>query len=312
LAPEEVVLIQSLPDEDRPEGVAVAHSGTVFLGNRRISEGLMISEILDVSTPGVPSVFATLETSGDPDLPGLLGLATDPPGDVYAAIVSLDPEVHGVWHIDGDGTRKERLPGSEQMAFPNALTFDALGNLYVTDSAAGSVWRFGRHAPGALWVHDPLLAPGSPSLPILPPVGANGIVFLPPNLLFVANTRQGSIIRIPIAPDGSAGTPAVAAQDPALLTVDGLAADTFGNIHAVIPGFALLQSHPLVQVDPGTGQVVQTPTEDAAFHFPLSLAFATGPWDPRTVFVVNGGEIVPGFPGAGPGLVQAKVSAPGR
>jgi len=240
----------------------------------------------------------------------VLGLATDPSGEVYAAVVSFDPGIHGVWRIAKDGLTMARLQGSEGMSFPNALAFDPRGNLYVTDSVAGAVWRFSGDLPGVPWVQDSLLAPGNPIVPGLPPIGANGIAFVPPDSLFVANTEGGAIVRVRIAPDGGPTAPELLVRHFALASVDGLAADAHGALHGVIPGFALFGTNPLVRVDPDSGAIHQTVTDPTAFHFPLSLAFGAGAWDHKSVFVTNGGPLFP-IPGPGPGVVRAHIGIPG-
>jgi sugar lactone lactonase YvrE len=130
---------------------------------------------------------------------------------------------------DRTGPPPERLPGSAGMRTPNALAFDADGDLYVTDSEDGTIWRFPRTGTGALWLRHPLLAhaPGFG-------VGANGILFRPPGTLFVANTEQGLIVQIPIERSGAPGEPHVVASGPELLTVDSLAIDPQGFICAAI------------------------------------------------------------------------------
>ena len=67
------------------------------------------------------------------------------------------------------------------MFLPNAMTFDARGNLYVTESlrftdtgVSGGVWRFAPDGTSELWIEDPLLSPESLQHPLdIPPVGAN-------------------------------------------------------------------------------------------------------------------------------------------
>jgi sugar lactone lactonase YvrE len=243
----------------------------------------------------------------------VLGLATDVRGNVYAALVTFDPTTHGVWRISADGSQRSRLPGSEHMVFPNALTFDPRGNLYVTDSLGGAVWRFPEDQTGALWIQDELLEP-APDDPLgVPLVGANGIGFSPPNHLYVANTEKGLVADIPIdLADGRPGEPTVVAAGFDLLTIDGIAIDADGKIHAVVPGFSVLGTSPLVRVDPNTG--ITTPAVDPGafgeFDVPLSLAFGKGGRDRTSVFVTNGDlPIVPGGPG--PGIVQANVGVPG-
>ena len=81
---------------------------------------------------------------------------------------------------------------------PNALTFDRAGNLYVSDSFQGAIFRIANAAtcPPACKVtmlaHDPLLATAG-----FPPFGANGIAFNEhESALFIANTGDDRILKL--------------------------------------------------------------------------------------------------------------------
>jgi sugar lactone lactonase YvrE len=79
---------------------------------------------------------------------------------------------------------------------PNVLTFDKDGNVYISDSFQGIIWRTGP-AGGAptQWAASTLLAPNG-----VPPFGANGLAFNKAgDTLFVANTSTDQIIKIPVA-----------------------------------------------------------------------------------------------------------------
>jgi sugar lactone lactonase YvrE len=304
-----------------PEGIAVGKRGIVYLGNRRDDGEHYVSEILTIARDGSVSTvaeLAQLERDGDPGDDGVLGLAVDSRGAVYAAVVSPDPTVHGVWRITCNGSRRARLPGSERMTFPNALTFDTRGNLYVTDSFGGAVWRFPlvgtRRQPaygsGWPWAEHELLAP-APDDPLgFPLPGANGIGFDRPNRLYVANTEKGLIAQVPINRDGSAGEATLVATG--LATADGLAVDGSGGVHVVIPGHALLGTSPLVRVDPRTGSTTSGvgPSEWDEFDVPLSVAFGTGRH--RTRILATNGDL-PGVPPEArlPGVVEVNVGLPG-
>jgi sugar lactone lactonase YvrE len=192
------------------------------------------------------------------------------------------------------------------MITPNALTFDSQGNLYATDSSDGTIWRFPRGGRGALWLRNDLLA-GFPEGPI----GANGIAFVPPASLYVANTNFGWIVRIPIDRNGRAGRATVVAVGPELLIVDGLAADVHGGLHAVIVGASIFGTAPVVHVDPRTGAITSSTDEWGQFDFPTSLAFGAGPLDHKSVYVVNGGLFPEDRPEAAPGIVRVGVDVPG-
>ena len=307
----DVRTVLALPADSRPEGIAVHPTGLVFVGNRRVGGPVTTNEILRISPDGTTSVFATLPSS-DAEAEGLLGLAVDPVGDVYAAFASFDHN-HGVWRVSRDGTSLERLPGSSSIVFPNALTFDRNGSLYVSDSFGGAIWRSERGAPFTRWVADPLLLPLATDPFGVPLPGANGLAFEAPDTLYVANTERGLIARVRIERDGRPGAVEAMTMPFAVPTVDGIAMDIRGHIYAVIPGFALLQSSPLVRVDPRSGAVhpvVTDPVAAGSFDTPLSVAFGAGQWGVRTVLVTNGDlPVVSG--GAGPGVVQVDVGVPG-
>jgi hypothetical protein len=103
----------------------------------------------------------------------------------------------------------------------------------------------------------------------------------------------------------------VVAQDPALRTVDGIAVDVRGNIHAVISGSIILGTAPLVRINPRTGSVTPSTDEIGAFNFPLSLAFGRGPRDRRSVFVTNGALVPDPFSKPPPGVIQVGVGVRG-
>ena len=298
-------ILRLQPVTDMPEGIAFDQRGHLFVSNRRLSGATRVNEILEIAPDNTVSVIASFDGSPDQVDGGVLGLATDPRGNLYAALASSNAATHGVWRLRRSGGA-ERLAGSNQMKTPNALAFDAAGNLYVSDSEDGAIWRFPRAGPGELWIRHPLLAP-DPNFG----VGANGLAFVPPRSLYVANTDQGLIARIPIGRDGSPGEPSVAAAGFELLTVDGLAADAHGDLHAVIAGAGIFGTAPVVRVDPATGEITATTSDATAFDFPTSLAFGKGPRDHTSVYVVNAGLFPEGRPEAAPGVVRVEVRVPG-
>jgi sugar lactone lactonase YvrE len=289
---------------DLPEGIALNRQGDIFVGNRRLEGDQRVSEILRITPDNSVSVLARLGPTAPDFDGGVLGLAVNGHGDLYAAFSSGDPATHGVWRI-GRGGVMARLAGSEGMVIPNALAFDARGNLYVTDSQDGTVWRFPPSGPGALWLRHSLIAPGAFG------IGANGIVFVPPATLFVANTDQGLIARVPIRGDGSPGEPDVAAAGFELLVVDGLAADVHGDLYAAIAGATIFGTAPVVKVDPRTGTITPGTDELARFDFPTSLAFGKGPRDHKSLYVVNAGLFPEDRPEAAPSVVRVGVGTPG-
>ena len=126
----------------------------------------------------------------------------------------------------------------------NALTFDAAGNVYVSDSFNGIIWKTGSGGGIATaWVTDPLLATSG-----VPPFGANGLGFNKAgNTLFVANTGNDTIVKIPVIA-GAPGTPAVFVNS--INGADGLVLDSHDNLWV-----AANQADEIVVVDP-TGKAI--------------------------------------------------------
>jgi sugar lactone lactonase YvrE len=90
-------------------------------------------------------------------------------------------------------------------AAPNGMTFDKKGNIYLTDSFQGTVWKTGPTGgtPTAWVKSDLLISHGFPSL------GANGLTFnRDETALFVGNTGDDRIIIVPVV-NGEAGEPKV-------------------------------------------------------------------------------------------------------
>lgn len=289
---------------DMPEGIALDHRGNIYVSNRRLENDARVAEILKIAPDNTTTVLATLDQSVEDDfLHGTTGLAVNSNGDLFAALASSNPDTHGIWRLRRDGSAR-RLPGSEQMTTPNALTFDTHGNLYATDSTAGAIYRFPRSGSGAPWIRDDLLAG-------IGAIGANGIAFVPPRSLYVANTEFGWIVKIPIEPSGEAGQPQVIAIGLELFLIDGLVADVHGELHAVIAGASILGTAPLVHVNPRTGAINASTPQWSKFDFPTSLAFGKGPRDQKSVYVVNAGLFPEGRPDAAPGVVRVGVGIPG-
>ena len=131
----------------------------------------------------------------------------------------------------------------------DGLTFDAAGNVYVTDAHQGMIWRVGKDGGAATaWVKSPLLKPTRPP----PAIGANGLAFNnKQTALFVANTAQDTIIKIPVS--GSPlepGTPEVfvnrAGGGP-----DGIIIDEHDNLW-----IACNQSNEIMVLEPTQGRVI--------------------------------------------------------
>jgi sugar lactone lactonase YvrE len=109
----------------------------------------------------------------------------------------------------------------------NGLTFDAAGNVYVSDSFNGVIWKTGPNGgTPTIWSNDPLLGPGTG---LTPPFGANGIEFNNAGtMMYVANTAFHQIIQIPVESGGTAGKASILITG--INAPDGIAIDRHDNL----------------------------------------------------------------------------------
>lgn len=285
-------IIASFEDTVAPEGIIVADDGTVYVSTATGGQLWAIA-----SGESEPTVVATIDDAIDPAAFGVLGLWLD--GDtLYAASATLNPATHGVWAVDLTTGGQMRVPGSEAAALPNSVVV-VDGVVYFTDSVAGGIWRQSGSDPAAPWFVDDVLAGTGAIVGPEAPIGANGIAFAN-GTVYASNTEKASVVGIPVAADGSAGTHA-AVSDPALGGIDGIATDADGNIYAVT---ILSASLLLVDLD---GTITPVADLDDGLDVPSSVAIGPDGF----VYVVNFsiGEAF-GLPGvAGPGVVRVDPSA---
>jgi len=172
----------------------------------------------------------------------LLGLAFHPSTGELLVLDYGNSKILRVNPATGASSVFATMPAGQGL---NALTFDGSGNVYVSASFTGIIWRVGPHGGTPLvWSKDPLLSTTG-----FPPFGANGVEFnKAQNTLFVCNTGDDRLLSIPVKADGSAG--AVSVFSNSINGCDGIYIDGADNIWA-----AANQSDELVVVDP-TGKVI--------------------------------------------------------
>jgi len=96
-----------------------------------------------------------------------------------------------------DGSSDTIKFGSNGFPAPNALTFNRHGDLFISDSFQGAVFKVNSAAscgpcPIAQTVHDTLLATAG-----FPPFGANGLAFnRDESLLYIANTGDDRVLKM--------------------------------------------------------------------------------------------------------------------
>jgi sugar lactone lactonase YvrE len=288
-----VVPVISLSPPQLPESIAIDSRGTMYLSL------FPLGEILKIAPDGTQSVFATFP-SGSMSL----GVRLDSAGNLYVAVAGS-----GVWRVPArGGTPVEIAPVP---GLPNGLVFDRQGNLYVSDSLGGAIYRIARDGSVALWSDSPLLAgttgpgPCGTAHPSGLPLGANGLAFDSHGDLLVANTTLGTIVRIPVNRDGSAGTAGVfVGPDCRLWGADGVAMDVRGNLYV-----AANAENDIVRVSPqGDLHVLASAAAGDPLSNPSDIAFGTGRGDRKQIFITNFAL----FTGTGAGVVKTGAGVPGR
>lgn len=294
-----------------PEGIAIDKRGNIFISIAPLGQLWRLR-----AGSRVPEVFGAVRgidgAAGDV---GLLGLEVDAEGNVYAGVSSANPDANGVWKFDRKTGETSKIEGSEAIGFPNDVTFDKRGNLYITDSALGAVWRVPKHGELELWLAGDENLAGTGILNLGVPVGANGIEYRR-GVLYVANTEKALIVRIPVEPGGNPGPSSVFVSYPFVEVApgvflpgapDGLAFDVHGNLYV-----AQINLSTITKVAPSGD--VSVVLEGDPLDWPSSIAFGTRHAQRGKLFAVNF-SIGEGFGDTvervGPGLVGIRVSAKG-
>ena len=258
--------------------------------------------ILHAQSPGVPFTELPLTGAG---IYHPVGIAFGPEGDLYAC-ENILPECASVKRIRPNGEVSILSEGyqGEPFALPNYIAVDDQGQLYLSASCGGMIYRI-----------DPDTGETKEFLAI---TGPNGLAFTADyRYLYIATENpslfcpaapsvQGGLYRVKIGPNGSPG-PVETLIDRFAIAGDGLAFDAEGNLYIVFTGIqgcdgfeGLLTSGVFVYTP--DGKFNELFSVDLPGDIITNVAFGKAPFDPHLLYCY-------GFTGR---LYRADVGIPGQ
>lgn len=258
------------------ENIAVSASGQIFATS--FDDGL----VYRLSPSGALSVFG--------HAPGpVAGAAFNTDGTLVVAGIS------SVYRFAPNGAASlvTDIAGAGDL---NGLALLAPGSFLVADDAAATIWQVNLSTGSASpWLTGGLLEPGSSG----PPIGPNGIKLFG-GAVYISNTGAGTILRVPVLPDGSAGTPSIYASG---LPLDDFAFGSDGSLF-----LATQVQNSVIRLSPdGTRTTIATSADgllgDAA------LAFGRTAADSTDLYVVNNGGVFENLPGGPQPSSVARIDA---
>jgi len=281
----DVDVLMVLPDASpgKPssvEGLTVGPDGNIYVPTFGFNAAgaLTGNSVLYVITPEGNLVRKVTIAGSSPHM---LGLAFNP---INGFLLVLDFGAGNVLHVDPHTGSSSVFMGPIANSGLNALTFDKAGNVYVSDSFNGVIWKTGPSGGAATaWSNDPLLGPGTG---LTPPFGANGVEFNNAGtVMYVANTAFHQIIQIPVKPDGSAGTAAIFITG--INAPDGIAVDKHDNLWVCAnqeDDIIVIDKNGKVIAKLGDFNGIDKDGVVEGLLFPASLAFSK---DGKTLYVSN-------------------------
>jgi len=224
------------------EGLTVGPDGKVYVPTFNPTAGSGPAQLFTFSPEGKQLRVVNIANSS----PAMLGLGFNP---VTHQLLVIDFGAGKVLAVNPDtGASSVFMTVSTAGAGLNALTFDAAGNVYVSDSFQGIIWTTGPGGgAGTIWKQDPLLTTVG-----TPPFGANGVEFNKArSIMFVANTGNDTLVQIAVTNVGGKLTAGAATVfTNSINGADGIVLDKDDNIWT-----AANQADEIVVVDP-TGKAI--------------------------------------------------------
>ncbi|MFF3160231.1 hypothetical protein, partial [Streptomyces sp. NPDC057910] len=194
---------------ETPENIVLAPNGDQYL---TLS---LKSEVIRRDSKGVISPVATLTGDANPQTPilmrnAVMGIVRASDGTLYVNY-NTGTGLTGIYRIrQGSAPVQIASFPTPSKTLLNGLALDETRHvLYAADTTRGLVWSVSQ-AGGTptIWKDAPELKAAINVPPGFPPAGANGIKFRTTALgrpeVWVSNTTQGTLLNIPVNPNGTA------------------------------------------------------------------------------------------------------------
>jgi sugar lactone lactonase YvrE len=247
----------------QPENLALEPNGSVDVTFNRARQ------VARVSPDGTYTILATLpqDTAGNTIVSGIVRTAD---GTLYVNYNAGSQS--GIWRIPPNGGTAQQIVAIPSARGLNGLAYDpAQRALYATDSSLGLVWKISpAQGTATIWAQGTPLQPTTAS-----GKGANGLK-LHDGAVWVSNTTLGTLLRIPIQPDGTAGTTNLAAQG-----ITGIDDFAFAPDGQVVAAQNALSEASIVNVNTGAHTLALTATD--GLSNPTSVAIRG-----NTVYITSG------------------------
>jgi hypothetical protein len=195
--PPRIIVHYDLAAGQQPENVVVEPRGDLDV---TLATALQVER---VTPQGKRTALAILPkaTDGGTHTPILgfpiaTGIVRARDGALYVGYAAGDATLTGVWRVS-PGVPPRRVIPFPADSFPNGMAL-AGDTLYVADSALGKIWR----AP--VCGGEPTTWAGGPALQAAGGFAANGLK-VHDGAVWASNTTQGTLLRVPVRRDGSAG-----------------------------------------------------------------------------------------------------------
>lgn len=243
-----------------PESITSDPSGRLFVS----SAGTGSINVIAADGRAVTELVAAEPVSATVAI-AKLGLLVDAAyGDLYACTVNTQTFASTLRRYDlATGAKKDSFDLAKAGGVCNDLALDAKGNLYVTDSFFGIERLAAGSSKLEVWKEDALFTAGPGQFAV------DGIV-VDGEDIYVNNLTSGALVRVPIHPDGAAGTPVSIALAAPLSGPDGM---RLAGAHTLLVAESGADAVGQVKIDPATNTAVRT-TFANRIDRPSSVAIA--------------------------------------